>query len=385
MINYIGQTGISLVWVTYNMNMPNKFYIFTFGCQMNKADSQRIAGAYLSRGWQQAQQPEQADEIIINTCSVRQAADDRAVGLVTKLKALANKPTLILTGCMLYHDRSYLTKKLPMVDKFVPIEEVGFDYRPARNQTDHAWVPISTGCNSFCSYCVVPFARGLEKSRSMKEVIQEVEFLVGQGCKHITLLGQNVNSYGLEKVNISKRKLGQLGEKMPDFKDRYHTYKNKPPFVVLLEELVKFKQLKKISFMTSNPWDFYDELIDVIAQNPIIDRDLHIPVQSGSNRILRLMNRWYSFDQYLNLVQKIKIRIPKARISTDIIVGFPTETEFDFQQTVKLAKAVGWHLAYIAMYSPRPNTAAYKSFKDNIPYLVKKRRFHILDELINHK
>lgn len=365
--------------------MSNKFYIFTFGCQMNKADSERMAAAYLSRGWQLAEKPEEADEIIVNTCSVRQTAEDRVVGLLVRLKSLPKRPTLILTGCMLYHDEAYLAKKLPMVDKFVPIEEVGFDYRPVRSQKIHAWVPISTGCNSFCTYCVVPFARGLEKSRPISDVLDEVKDLVNQGYKHITLLGQNVNSYGLEKVNIAKRKLAQLGERMPNFKDRYRTYKNKPPFVVLLEELVKFKQLKKISFMTSNPWDFYDELIEVIAKYSVIDRNLHIPVQSGSDRILKVMNRWYTADQYLKLITKIKKRIPGVRIGTDIIVGFPTETEFDFQQTVKLAKEINWDLAYIAMYSPRPRTLAYKTLVDDVPYLVKKRRFHILDELINHR
>ncbi len=352
---------------------------------MNKADSERVAGAYMSRGWQEAKSFEEADEIVINTCSVRQTAEDRVIGLLQRLKALPKKPKLILTGCMLYHGEEELRKRLPMVDQFLPIEEVGFHYTPLRRDKVHAWVPVSTGCNSFCTYCVVPFARGKEKSRPMDEIIKEVKDLIAQGYTQITLLGQNVNSYGLEKVNIGERKITKLGNKMPSFKDSYKTYKGKPPFVKLLEKLVQYKELKKISFITSNPWDFYDELIDVIAQNPVIDRFLHIPVQSGSNRILKLMNRWYTAEEYLELINKIRRKIPDAKIGTDIIVGFPTETEEDFQATVDLAKKVNWHVAYVAMYSVRPRTVAAKILPDDVPYAVKKRRFRILDQLINQK
>ncbi|NOY15109.1 MAG: radical SAM protein, partial [bacterium] len=313
--------------------MPKKFFIFTFGCQMNKADSQRVAGAYLARGWQEAPNPQEADDIIINTCSVRQTAEDRVDGLLQKLKKLPKNPKLILTGCMLYHDEAVLRKKLPTVDQFLPMDEVGFNHPPLRKDKTHAWVPISTGCNSFCTYCVVPFARGPEKSRPIDDIIREVEELIDKGYTHITLLGQNVNSYGLEKVNIGKRKISRLGHKMPTFSDSYKSYKTKPPFVVLLERLVKYKKLTKITFLTSNPWDFYDELIDLIAKHPVIDRFLHIPVQSGSNRILKLMNRWYTAEHYLELINKIKAKVPDAQIGTDIIVGFPTETEADFQAT----------------------------------------------------
>ncbi len=352
---------------------------------MNKADSQRIASFYLSRGWQQAPTPGQADEIIINTCAVRQTAEDRVIGLIHNLTALAKKPRLVLTGCMLYHGQKYLQKKMPAVDEFLAKDKIGFSYKPQRQKKKTAWIPISNGCNSFCTYCVVPLARGREKSRPMADILREVESVIKQGYRQITLLGQNVNSYGLEKVDIGQRKLAHLGQKMPTFSQSYKRFKGKPPFVDLLERLVKYKELEKISFITSNPWDFYDQLIETVAKHPVIDRSLHIPVQSGSNRILKLMNRWYTAEDYLELVGKIKAKIPDAKIGTDIIVGFPTETEADFQASLRLAKQIGWSVAYIAMYSPRPGTAAVKLFDDDVPYLVKKRRFVILNKVINRR
>ncbi len=359
------------------------FYIYTFGCQMNKSDSERISTYYRQQGWREVNQVGLADEIIINTCAVRQTAEDRVIGLVHQLASLPNRPRLVLTGCMLYHSPRYLKQKMPEVDEFLDKRLIEFKYPPTRKEKTTAWIPISNGCNSFCTYCVVPLARGREESRPMDDILAEVEKAIRDGYRHITLLGQNVNSYGLEKIKINQRKGVTLGSKMPAYKDRYHTLKGKPPFVVLLEKLVKYKELDKISFLTSNPWDFYDELIEVIANNPVIDRALHIPVQSGSNRILSLMNRWYTAEEYLELVKKIRQRIPEAKIGTDIIVGFPTETEADFQATLQLAKEVKWSVAYIAPYSPRPQTVAAKLLPDNVPYLVKKRRFHLLDSLIN--
>ncbi len=367
------------------MGKGRKFYVYTFGCQMNKSDSERIITYYRQQGWQEAAEVSQADEVIINTCAIRQTAEDRVIGLATALAKLPHRPRLILTGCLLYHSHQYLKRKLPMVDEFLDKRKIEFKYRPTRKDKKTAWIPISNGCNSFCTYCVVPLARGRERSRPMADILKEVEEAIKAGYSQVTLLGQNVNSYGLEKVKIGKRKEVSLGSKMPTFEERYHFYKNKPPFVILLEKLVKYKELKKISFLTSNPWDFYEELIETIAANPVIDRYIHLPVQSGSNRILTLMNRWYTAEEYLNLVRKIKKRIPQARIGTDIIVGFPTETERDFQATLQLAREVNWSIAYIALYSPRPRTVAAKIFPDDVSYLVKKRRFQILNRFINKK
>jgi len=343
---------------------------------MNEADSERIAGSYQKRGYKKAGSATKADEIIINTCSVRQSAEDRVVGLLynlsQKFKTNKKRPKVILTGCMLHYGEKKLAKMMPFVDEFLPISKVGFGKPSLRQDKKHAWAPISSGCNAFCTYCIVPLARGREKSRPAKEVIKEVDQLVANGYHSITLLGQNVNSYGLEKVVIGLRK-------------RYKPFKGKPPFVKLLDSLCQIKDLKRIDFLTSNPWDFYPELIDCISKNKKISRLIHLPVQSGDNRILKKMNRGYTREQYLALIEKTRKRIPKIEFGTDIIVGFPGETKAQFNNTVDLCRKIGFKVAYIAKYSPRPGTMAAKLYKDNLPYREKKRRWKILDELINSK
>jgi tRNA-2-methylthio-N6-dimethylallyladenosine synthase len=349
------------------------YFIYTFGCQANKLDSERLAGEYQARGYVPTRSADQADEIVINTCSVRQRAEDRAIGLINNLakKLSQRKPKIILTGCMTHYGKHQLLKRWPLLDEVIPIIEIGFNQPIIRQHKHHAWVSISSGCNSFCSYCIVPFSRGRERSRPEKEILTEIRQLLAQGYCEITLLGQNVNSYGLEKISIRLRKQKKL--------------KNKPPFVKLLEKICQFKQLKKISFLTANPWDFSDALIKVIAANPQIDRYLHLPVQSGSDRILKLMNRGYTAHDYLKLVKKIRQKIPDVVLGTDIIVGFPSETEKDFQATVALAKKVNWQLAFVSQYSPRPHTLAAKLYPDDVPPAEKKRRWQILEDLINQK
>ena len=370
--------------------MSKKYYIHTFGCQMNKADSERIAGDYQSRGFKKAKSAAKADEIVINTCSVRQRAEDKSVGFLYNLKEnLKNKqkPKIILTGCMIHHGEEKLLKMLPFVDEILPIDEVGFNQEAIRRDKHHAWIPISNGCNSFCTYCIVPFSRGREVSRPMRDILEEVENLVEKGYFEITLVGQNVNSYGLEKLGIGLRKILMDGNKikLPTNQSQYKTFKAKPPFVKLLEKILEFKQIKKLRFLTSNPWDFSDQLINCIARNNRIDRFIYLPVQSGSNKILKKMNRGYTRKQYLALINKIRIKIPKAEIGTDIIVGFPGETEKDFQDTVKLARKVDFKVAFVAQYSPRPHTFASKHYPDNVPPKEKKRRWDILEKLINKK
>jgi tRNA-2-methylthio-N6-dimethylallyladenosine synthase len=287
---------------------------------------------------------------------------------------------------MIHHGEHRLLKMLPFVDEILPIAEVGFNHPTVRRDRTHAWLPISTGCNSFCSYCIVPCSRGREVSRPEADILQEIQDLVNQGYTEITLLGQNVNSYGLEKIGVGLRKLLLRHPdkiSLPSNQSQYKKFSGQPPFVKLLAKICCFKQLKTIRFMTSNPWDFSDQLIDFIAAHPQIDRFIHLPVQSGSNKILKLMNRGYTREDYLKLVEKLRRKISDVTLGTDIIVGFPNETDQDFQDTVDLAKQVGWQVAFVAQYSPRPGTAADKLYQDNVPPAEKKRRWKILDDLIN--
>jgi len=348
-----------------------KFFIKTFGCQMNEADSERLAAVFEKKGYQLAKKISEADVIVINTCSVRESAENRVFGLINNLteKLKNHKPSrhkLILTGCMLGSAqgkrRRYtpiqLKKKLPQVDEFKMIEElIGPEkISPKRKKATSAFVPIMRGCDYFCSYCVVPFGRGKERSRPFEEIVCEVEELAKRGYKEITLLGQNVNSYG--KGLRSRKKFSQL-----------------------LRRLHEIKGIKKTSFITSNPWDLTDDIVEAMSL-PKIDRYLHLPVQSGDNKILKKMNRSYTALQYIKLIKKIRKKIPDIQIGTDIIVGFPGETKKAFENTVKLCKKVGFVKAYIAKYSPRPGTTAFK-FKDDVSPEEKKRRWRVLEELIN--
>ncbi|TSC54044.1 MAG: hypothetical protein LiPW31_250 [Microgenomates group bacterium LiPW_31] len=342
-----------------------KYFIKTFGCQMNEADSEKLAAVFEKKGYQLAKKIDEANVIVINTCSVRESAENRVFGLInnlSKLKIVNCKLKIILTGCMVgsavgerrRYSMAELRRKLPQVDEFQTIEElVGSEkITPKYREKTHAFVPITEGCDHFCSYCVVPYARGKEKSRPLEEIICEVEELTRRGYKEITLLGQNVNSY-------------------------------KPSFAKLLTALNKIPRLKKISFITSNPWDLTDNIIEAMKL-PKIDRYLHLPVQSGDDGILKKMNRPYTSKQYIKLVEKIRKEIPNIQIATDIIVGFPGETKKAFENTVKLSKKVGFNKAYIAKYSPRPGTAAFK-LKDDVSPEEKKRRWWILEKLINKK
>lgn len=374
--------------------MNKKYFIKTFGCQQNESDSERIEGDYRARGYQPAKDWRRADEIIINTCAVRQRAEDRAKGFINNVVSHFNiinrtRPKIILTGCMTHHGENKLLEMIPNLDQVLPINEVGFNQESIRRDKIHAWVPISEGCNSFCTFCIVPYSRGREKSRPMNDILLEVNNLAKLGYKKITLLGQNVNSYGLEKVGIGYRKLllnnNFTRTQIPSNISQYLRPKGTPPFVKLLQEISKIDGIGWIRFITSNPWDFHDELIEEIARNKKIDRFIHLPVQSGSNRILKLMNRGYTAADYLNLITKLRKTVPNVTIGTDIIVGFPTETEADFQQTVDLAKQADWVIAFAAQYSPRPGTAAWRIYPDDIPPKVKKQRWEILDELINKK
>lgn len=368
------------------------YFIKTFGCQANKSDSERIAGDYQARGYNETKTWKEANEIVVNTCAVRQSAEDRARGFLVNVVShfgQLKRPKIILTGCMTHHGQQSLYQMLPMVDEILPVGEVGFNQEAVRRDKAHAWVPISTGCNSFCTFCIVPYSRGREKSRPEADIVVEVRQLAKDGYQEITLLGQNVNSWGLERIGVGFRKLLMDKDKklklanIPSNQSQYLKPNGVPPFVRLLRRVAKVKGIKTIRFLTSNPWDFHDELIEEIAGNPKIDRFIHLPVQSGSNKILGLMNRGYTRESYLALVERIREKIPGVVLGTDIIVGFPGETEADFADTVDLARKVGWKVAFVARYSPRPGTAAARIYPDDVAEEEKKRRWEILDELIN--
>lgn len=373
--------------------MAKTYFIHTFGCQSNKSDSERIAGDYEARGYTTADDWRSCDELVINTCAIRQRAEDRARGFLYNVVTYfaennKKKPKIILTGCMTHHGDAKLLEMMPAVDEILPINEVGFNQSAIRRDKKHAWLPISTGCNSYCTFCIVPYSRGREQSRSLESIVQEVTVLVEQGYEEITLLGMNVNSWGLEKLGIGFRKLLMESkefkrEDLPDNQTQYLNVNDTPPFVRLLRAISAFDQIKKIRFMTSNPWDFHDELIAEIGTNKKIDRYVHLPVQSGSNTMLYRMNRGYTRERYLEVAAKLRAADPEITLGTDIIVGFPGETDEEFQDTVSLAKAVDWKIAFVAMYSPRPGTAAWRIYPDDVPHTVKKERYDILDELIN--
>lgn len=439
-----------------------RYCIVTFGCQQNIADSERISASFENRGYKKVDDWKKADVIVINTCVVRQQAEDRVYGLVRNIdlhfqvpssnsKVPKNKiprsqkpklqinneisnskekkdqkrmPKIIVTGClvgMAAHDKTgkilaRLRERMPEVDEFLPISEVGFNLEPVRQDKENAYVVISNGCNNFCTFCVVPFTRGREVSRPFEEILAECKKLKDQGYKSVMLLGQNVNSYGADlvkkdsgksvyqytskSVSLYNSKIKKKNTEITDNTDlpvyrstgllkpvmvkHLGRYRIPTLFPYLLEEVAKLG-FEKVDFMSSNPWDFSDELIDVISRNKNITRQIHLPVQSGSDAVLKRMNRWYSAKEYENLISKFKAQISNIKFTTDIIVGFCGETEEEFKNTVKLCKKIGFEKAYVSIYSSRPMTGATISFKDDVPYTVKKKRWEELDRLINKK
>lgn len=402
-----------------------KYFIKTFGCQANAADSERVAQACEARGMIPTDDIDAADYIVINTCMVRETAENRVYGLVNNLKSQkAQKPNLkiVVTGCMVgvaFRDKTgkYLARLkeiMPQVDEFMPIEEVGFDHPPVRTSEKSAWVPISNGCNNFCTFCIVPFTRGREISRPYEAIIQECQDLRNKGYENVMLLGQNVNSYGADLI-LGEKNVQVMrdipGKKyfsgtLRSFNSALHvrsgstqddlTYNGMKPVYVkhlgklriptlfphLLEEVAQMG-FTVVDFISSNPWDFSDELIDVIARNKNITRTLHFALQSGDDEVLRRMNRWYTASEYLSLLEKIRSKVPKIRFTTDIIVGFCGETDAQFENTLKLCKKAKFEKAYIGIYSKRAMTAATKLLEDDVPHSVKKDRWNRLDALIN--
>lgn len=371
--------------------MENKklYYIETWGCQMNEEDSEKLSGMLKNIGYKKTENKEDADLIIFNTCCVRENAELKVYGNLGILKNYKkNNPDLIiaLCGCMMQQEgiATEIAKKFPFVDiifgthnlyKFpeylnrfmqenVPVieivdKEVGIaEGIPIdRESSVKAFVTIMYGCNNFCTYCVVPYVRGRERSRKPEDVINEIEELVKNGYKEVTLLGQNVNSYG-------------KGLK-PDI-----------TFADLLYKVNGIQGLERIRFMTSHPKDLNDDVIKAIAECDKVCEQIHLPLQSGSSRLLEKMNRHYDRETYLNLVKKIKSEIPDVAISTDIIVGFPGETEEDFEETLSIAEEIQFDSAFTFIYSKRKGTPAF-DMDDQIPDEIKHERFNRLVEIIN--
>jgi tRNA-2-methylthio-N6-dimethylallyladenosine synthase len=384
--------------------MPKNYHIQTLGCQMNYSDTERIETVLNKLGLNKVKKMDDADLIIFNTCSVRQKAEDRVYGQMNNISKLRKKrPGLVsgITGCMVKKTSTGLlaendpsVEKLKELDFSLRIEDLPklpqileelwpkyelaeineanlknyFKIYPAYSSTFQAFVPIGTGCDNFCTYCIVPYSRKREKSRPIEEIVSECERLVKNGCIEITLLGQNVNSYG--KSNLDK--------KTDEFKNIKH------PFVLLLEEIDKLKKhgLKRLRFTSNHPKDLSDELIEAMASFDTLMPYLHLPVQAGNDEVLRKMNRNYTADWYRNLIKKLKNKIPDIAVSTDIIVGFCGETEEQFNDTYELFKEIKWDMAYIAQYSPRKGTFSAENLNDDVNKDVKKQRWHKLNSLL---
>ena len=373
-----------------------KFHLFVLGCQFNYYDAAKITDALLGLGGG-ASSVKNADLVILLACSVRQKAADRILGHIRNWRQTNAKIKVIISACVLKADRQRFKKaadlvidsqslKLKLADK---LGDIGIktakqnryltrqlhEFQKYNRQS--AYLVISSGCNNFCTYCAVPYTRGREVSFPARRIVKEAEELAAQGITHIILLGQNVNSYGLS--NFSPRDL----RKNRDQSGRQWSVTHPSPFVKLLSTIQKIKAIRKISFLSPNPQDFSGDLTAWMKSSPKFSKILNLPMQSGSNKILSRMNRRYSQREYIGLVEKIRRAVPDIYLSTDIIVGFPGESQKDFDDTLKAARQCCFDKAYIAMYSPRPGTAATVQYEDNITPKEKKRRWQILEDLIN--
>ncbi|GBR72338.1 tRNA (N6-isopentenyl adenosine(37)-C2)-methylthiotransferase MiaB [Candidatus Termititenax spirochaetophilus] len=305
---------------------------------MNKNDSEYLAGMLEFNGYKPAAVPEQANILVLNTCSVRDKAERRVYGQLAKFQYLRRTQNLdqkiFLSGCMPAYDKAEIKKRAPFLDGFLEIEEAK-QYPPRRADSAEVWVTIMQGCDNFCAYCIVPYVRGRERSRSAEDIAAEINRVDFAGHEILFLLGQNVNSY-------SGTNSGQ-----------------KISFPQLLQKILReCPAVPRLTFLTSHPKDMTGELIETIAENKKIDREIHLPAQAGNDRILQLMNRGYTSAHYLDLLTRIRARVPDAKISTDLIVGFPSETEAEFQDTCRLVETQNFFRVNTASFSARKGTAA---------------------------
>ena len=384
------------------------YYIQTYGCAMNYSDTERMEAYLQALGFEKKEEPKGADLVIFNTCSIRQKAEDRVYGqlrVMGEYKKTHPNMLVTVTGCMVRKsssryspERDKLFSTMRELDIALRIEELPklaalvreinpetqipeipeeslesyFQIDPTHSSHQsnaQAFVAISNGCDKFCTYCIVPYSRGREKSRKLEEILNEVENLVKNGCQEVTLIGQTVNSYGLSTYDKEEKRFAHL---------------EKEPFVHLLEELDKFseKGLQRVRFTSPHPKDMSDQLIEAMATLKTHLPYLHLPVQSGDNRTLRRMNRTYTIEQYKEIISKLREKIPGIAISTDIIVGFCGETEEEFENTLKFFEEMQFEHAFISQYSQRTGTTAARFMKDDISNSVKKTRWHKLNDLL---
>jgi len=363
------------------MRKLETFFIRTYGCQMNELDSEIMVGQLEKRGMRRIEEETDADLLIFNTCSIRDLAERKVMGKLGQLGRMKTKRSIIgVTGCMAQAKKDTLFRKLPHVDFVLGTNNISdlnqvlnevvengkqnfrtdsqfeenLDYLIAkRDDPVKAYVSIIRGCDKFCTYCVVPYTRGQEVSRDPESIVQECKMLVDKGYKEITLLGQNVNSYGKDK---------------PEWNCLFHD---------LLYRLDKIPGLERVRFMTSHPVDITVDLMYAIRDLPSVCEFVHFPIQAGSSRILKKMHRIYTKEQYLEKVDLIRQIVPNVSLGTDIIVGFPTETEEEFQETYDVFEKIAYSVAFIFAYSPRKGTPAFR-WKDDIPEEVKQERLHRL-------
>ena len=365
-----------------------KYFLRTYGCQMNVHDSEEIKYYLESLGYEPVEELELADIVVLNTCAIRENAKDKVFGYLGRCKHLKKeKPDLIIAvaGCLMQkpneieeiHNRhKYIDiiigthnlnelpnlieeankKKIQNIEVYSNSDVVFENVKYNRDSKISAWINIIYGCDKFCTYCIVPFTRGRERSRKMEEVLEEVRDLKNQGYMEVTLLGQNVNAYGKD-LNLGY------------------------DFATLLEEVAKIG-IPRIRFVTSHPWNFTDKMIDVIAKYDNIMPYIHLPIQSGSDDILRKMNRKYTIDEYKKLFDQIKSKVKNVAITTDIIVGFPNETDDDFKKTLDIVNYCKFDGAYTFIFSPREGTAAAR-MEDKISMKVKEKRLQELNNLVN--
>lgn len=344
--------------------MPN-YHIFTIGCQMNQAEAERLESLLYQKGYRPVDAPEQADLVLLVSCAVRQSAEERITNRLAILKKLkTDRPGLrvALTGCMVGEDPAAMRRQFPMVDHFFSagelpdfLDEIPQDILPRRPGVA-AYLPIIQGCDNFCSYCIVPYRRGREKSKPVDEVLDEARTLVSRGAREITLLGQNVNTYGRD-------------------------LSGKPDLAELLRQLSDIDGLLRLRFLTNHPKDMSQGLISAMAELPKVCPAINLPVQAGDDQVLRRMRRGYTSDDYRALAGRIRQAVPGITLTTDIIVGFPGETPSQYDNTYRLVEEMRFAAVHIAAYSTRPGTAAAEKYADDVLKEEKARRLAGLEAL----
>lgn len=368
-------------------NQPKTYYIWPLGCQTNKSDGERVAQVLGKLGYSGVDNDDAASIVVVVACAIRQSAVDRIYGKFRKWEKRQKRDELItvLTGCVLPHDKKKLSPKfdlvfdienLPKLPEYLAqtsIEEAVnlrdhmeyFDIKPVNQSKFRAWVPIMKGCDKFCTYCAVPYTRGRERSRPSADIIAEVKQLVKEGYKDIHLLGQNVNSYGLDKR-----------------RDKQKRFETELSFAELLDQVAQIDGDFWVRFHAPHPCDFTDDVIAVIAKHNKLCNQINLPAQSGNNEVLRRMNRPYTREQYIQLVDKIKAGIPDVSLSTDIIVGFCGETKDQYLESKTLLEYCKYDMAFIAQFSTRPGTVAARRLEDNVPKEDKKYRMDDLTKVL---